>query len=583
MDGSENEHGTSVLVIAELGAEERGLVESLAARGLKVRAYRTAMDGLRAAGDGADVVVLGLPIADADPFAVCAALKEAPYPPALVLADSSDQAVALADSLPEACRPDAIVPRPLDAAKLAMAIHDCAQGESDSERPATVSLAELLVELKRRRASEVLEIRAAGVCTAIYLRDGDPIFAEGGSLQETLGRQLVRRGAIGHEDYARVVARLTEGVIQHESLRLGEVLVELGLLTPAEVYDALAFQVQDKIIACFQWEEFAYELHEMLDDPADLGIYQCPPIEALVLSGMREHYGPDRLKAILDEHADAVPVLRQGIEAIVPLFHATPAEQKLLRAFDGVRTVEQIRNAGILDPIHAGQVLAALAAACQLSLRKKTAVGRAREAARPSPPVPRPKPRAPHREVPEPPKPAVAAAPKKPVALGKIPLLSSRERTFDPLVQLRRRMGLASSPGAASPKHSRLEAENAFNAGLRMLRESALPGALREFRRAVELVPAEPEYRLLEAWLEYRTSSGSDARSLAAAKVRACAERVIEASRTSARAHSVLGQLALAEGDDEVAERFVRLALRYEYGDVEAQRALRILEKRKRA
>ena len=573
-DGTEDERGTSVLLIAELGSDERGLLESLAGRGLVVRACSSAIEGLRAAREGADVVVLALPLRDADPIAVCAALKETPYAPAVVLADASDQAAALAESLPESCRPDALVPRPLDAAKLAMAIHECQQTGFDGERTAGVSLAELLVELKRRRSSEVVEIRAAGVCTAIYLRDGDPIFAEGGSLQETLGRQLVRRGAIGQEDYARVVARLTEGVIQHESLRLGEVLVELGLLTAAEVYDALSFQVQDKIIACFQWEQFAYELHERLDDDEDLGIYQCPAIEALVLSGIREHYGPDRIADVLAEHQHAVPVLRQSVEALVAIFHPTPAEQKLMRAVDGTRTVAQLRDAGILDPVHAGQVLAALAAGCQLSFRTKPL--EARERAQPSPPERRPK------APPQRPPAAPAAEPKR-VPLARIPLVSSRERTFDPLVQLRRRMGLAPSPGAASPKQSRLEAENAFNSGLRFLRESALPGALREFRRAVELVPAEPEYRLLEAWLEYRTTADGEPKRLSSAKVRACAERVLEASRTSARAHSVLGQLALAEGDDDNAERHVRLALRYEYGDVEAQRALRILEKRKRA
>ncbi|HVH07441.1 MAG TPA: DUF4388 domain-containing protein [Myxococcota bacterium] len=579
-DGPDDGHGTAVLVIAELSADERGLVESLGGRGLAVRACASAIEGLRAAREGVDVVVLALPLADADPIAVCAALKQAPYAPAMVLADASDQAVALAESLPESARPDAIVPRPLDAAKLAMAIHECQQRESDVERSAGVSLAELLVELKRRRSSEVVEIRAAGVCTAIYLRDGDPIFAEGGSLQETLGRQLVRRGAIGQEDYARVVARLTEAVIQHESLRLGEVLVELGLLTPAEVYDALSFQVQDKIIACFQWSEFAYELHEMLDDPQDLGIYQCPPIEALVLSGIREHYGPERIEAALAEHADATPVLRQGVEALVPIFQPTPAEQKVLRAIDGARTVAQIRNSGMLDPLHAGQLLAALAAGCQLSFRKKTADVRAAERARPSAPERPQKPAALRPDAT--PKAAAGSAPTR-TPIARIPLLSSRDRAFDPLVQLRRRMGLAPSPGAASPKQARLEAENAFNGGLRMLRESMLPGALREFRRAVELVPAEPEYRLLEAWLEYRTTPDGDGKPLAAAKVRACAERVLESSRTSARAHSVLGQLALAEGDEANAERLVRLALRYEYGDVEAQRALRILEKRRRA
>jgi len=565
-----------VLLIAELEAEERGLPEALAARGLSVESVSSAADALRALrGDGADVVVLALPLRSVDPIAACAAVKEGPYPPLLVIGDGLGQAGSLADALPEACRPDAVVPRPLEAAKLAMAIHECEQSASEERESGTgidISLAELLVELKRRRSNEVLEVRAAGVCTAIHLRDGDPIFAEGGSLQETLGRQLVRRGAIGHEDYARVVERMTEGVIQHQSLRLGEVLVELGLLSPAEVYDALALQVREKVVACFQWESFDYELHDPLDETVDLGIYQCPPVEALVLAGIRAHFGPERLAPLLDPQADRVPVLRASAESLVPIFQPSAAEQRLLRAIDGTRTVKALRGARILDPVHAGQLLAALAAGCALGFRNAPLPAPARAPSRPAPPP---------RKAPPHPKPT-AAEPKRAV-LGAIPLVAMPQRSFDPLTQLRRRMGLAPAAGAADPKQARLAAENSFNQGLRMLRDSLLPGALREFRRAVELAPAEPEYRLLEAWLEYRSAQGADARALAAPKVRACAQRALQASRTSARAHSLLGQLALQENDDETAEKHLRLALRYDDADVEASRGLRLLEKRRRA
>jgi Flp pilus assembly protein TadD len=64
--------------------------------------------------------------------------------------------------------------------------------------------------------------------------------------------------------------------------------------------------------------------------------------------------------------------------------------------------------------------------------------------------------------------------------------------------------------------------------------------------------------------------------------VRACAQLVLQASRTSARAHSVLGQLALQEGDEASAEKHLRLALRFDEHDIEASRGLRILEKRGR-
>jgi DNA-binding NarL/FixJ family response regulator len=576
--------GPSVLLVAELELREREVARALEARGVRVRSVASAMAALRLLRtEGADVVVLGLPLAGADPIAVCAALKEAPYAPALLLADASDQAAELSGALPESCRPDGVVPRPLEAAKLAIAIHEClqAQNETGSEGDAIgISLAELLIELKRRRTSEVLELRAAGICTAIHLREGDPIFAEGGSLQETLGRQLVRRGSIGHDDYARVVERMTEGVIHHESLRLGEVLVELGLLSPAEVYDALALQVREKIVACFQWDAFGYELHQLLDEPEDLGIYQCPPMEALVLAGLRAHYGPERLAALLDPLADSVPELRATPDALVPLYQPTPAEQKLLRAIDGTQSVATLRGSGILDPVNAGQLLAALHAGCALAFRRTPLPAPARERMRP----PRPAPAAAraHRE---PARPLAAPAAAAPLAGSAAAAAPPARSSFDPLTQLRRRMRLApaAGPGAGDPKQARLEAENAFNHGLRLLRESLLPGALREFRRAVERMPEEPEYRLLEAWLEYRGAQGGDARALAAAKVRACAQRVLQASRTSARAHSILGQLALGEADDEAALSHLRLALRYDPADVEAQRGLRLLEKRRGA
>ena len=500
------------------------------------------------------------------------------------MGDLSDQAAALAAALPEACRPDAVVARPLEAMKLAMAIHECQQAASEGDEAGAglgISLAELLIELKRRRSNEVLELRAAGVCTAIHLRDGDPIFAEGGSLQETLGRQLVRRGAIAHDDYVRVVARMTEGVIQHQSLRLGEVLVELGLLSPAEVYDALALQVREKIVACFQWESFDYELHESLDESEDLGIYQCPPAEALVLAGDPRALRPRaaggrsssrRRRSIPRRSARARGVAGAGVPADGGRAEAAARDR---RDAHGGRARGGAASSTRCTPGSCWR--RSPSAGCAVAFRKTPLP--AREKAKPPPPVARPRKAATARGALVPgqvgarrhprsrrPRPAAAARPLRPARRSCAGAWASRPR--------RRR---------ADPRQARLEAENAFNQGLRLLRESLLPGALREFRHAVALAPQEPEYRLLEAWLEYRSEKSGDARALAASKVRACAQLVLQASRTSARAHSVMGQLALQEGDEEGAEKHLRVALRYDEHDVETSRCLRILEKRGRS
>jgi hypothetical protein len=225
--------------------------------------------------------------------------------------------------------------------------------------PGGVSLAELLVALRARGESGVLEVRADAVCTRIALRAGSPVFAEGGSLRETLGRMLLRHGSLSEADYVRVIERMTERLMESETTRMGEVLVELGLLTPAEVFEALSTQVREKIVSCFRWQRFEHAFH-----PSDLSdellAVPCPPLETLLLAGLRAHFGPDRLEPLLAPHAGRRPVLRAGIGELAERFQLAPAEQRFARALDGARTVAQLRTAGVLDEVHAAQVLAAL-------------------------------------------------------------------------------------------------------------------------------------------------------------------------------------------------------------------------------
>ena len=127
----------------------------------------------------------------------------------------------------------------------------------------------------------------------------------------------------------------------------------------------------------------------------------------------------------------------------------------------------------------------------------------------------------------------------------------------------------------------KLEAERAFRSGMVLLLQNMLPGAEREFVRAAELQPGEPEYRMYEAWVGYLTARGEEKQTLARAKAQACASRVLQDHKESSRAHSILGQLANSRGELDAADRHFRMALRYDPNDRDAQRGLRLLVKRK--
>jgi Flp pilus assembly protein TadD len=130
-------------------------------------------------------------------------------------------------------------------------------------------------------------------------------------------------------------------------------------------------------------------------------------------------------------------------------------------------------------------------------------------------------------------------------------------------------------------QQTRLEAERAFRSGMVLLLQNMMAGAHREFARAAELQPSEPEYRMYEAWGSYLTARGEEEQTLARAKAHACASRVLQDHKESSRAHSILGRLAHSKGDLDAADRHFRMALRSDPNDRDAQRGLRLLVKRK--
>ncbi len=116
------------------------------------------------------------------------------------------------------------------------------------EGPAGFLLA--LAEPWRARASGILEVRREGVTTLLYLDEGEPVFAESSALAETLGRVLLLEGKLTEAQYAEVVRRMTESIVDAEPMRFGEVAVALGFVHPITIQQALSSQVRRRLLAC---------------------------------------------------------------------------------------------------------------------------------------------------------------------------------------------------------------------------------------------------------------------------------------------------------------------------------------------
>lgn len=548
-----------VLVDSDPAASAR-LAAWLIARGVDVRAsddVTGAVAILR--GQGADAVVLATPLGDVDWIAATAALTEGDFSPALIVLDGTGQASELLRILPHDRAPAVVLPCSVAPAAVLVALIEVlgARGRAALPEP---SLAELLVGLRALGETGALEVQAEGMTTRILIRDGQPVFAEGGTLRETLGRLLLQRGALSETDYVRVIERMTERLIESEATRMGEVLVELGLLSAQEVFEALSLQVREKILACFRWERFEHHFEARDALPEDVLAYRCPSVEALVLAGMHAHFDAARVDATLSPASQQRPRLRGKPDAIAVRFQTTPAEQRVLRDLDGSRTIDALCENSPLGAIATRRLLAALWVADAIEFVASARVSRATGSG------------------------PAAAAIVAPRPLRRV-TESQPARTVasSPLARLRRK--LARPQSAPHPpvdaRSSALEAERLFRQGLRLLEQPALPGALRAFTQASELRAGEPEYAMLAAWVETQLAKEADVRTAARDRALAHARQLLKQDPDSLRAHAIAGQIATAVGEIDLAERHLRHALRIDPADRDALRGMRALERRR--
>ena len=476
----------------------------------------------------------------------------------------------------------------------------------------------------------MLRVTFEGLQTTIYIQEGVPVFAEQGSLGDTLGRVLLRSGKITPEQFAAAVDLITESLVDNEQLRLGEALVELGALTAEEVMAALRSQVQAKILACFRLQRFHSEFkpgEELLEGISTFRL----AFGRLMVAGIKQEVSPDRLAAFLEPLASRRPVLVPEPDVLQRGLGLTDHELSFVQTIDGARPLSQLRDGSALDVIHASQLLTVLLLTGSLRFAAPAA---AREPAAnlelqvevevmldPVAPEPETPPAAPQ--------PAKARLRDRALAMVlrlkgrsdwdglRVPhgadsssieaAFSSRteelqairadvkdamdpelQRTLEEMEQelASARDRLLAGAGRAAPgnpeqrmkRPTLLRAEKAFQIGLMQLEGGEEVTAAASFKAAASLRPEAHEYRMFQLWSVYRAASDKEARAIALRDLRNIATWVTRHDPESVKALQILGQLALDEKHYEEAERHLQAAARLAPDDAEVRGAQKQLE-----
>lgn len=113
-----------------------------------------------------------------------------------------------------------------------------------------VPFAPLLLAHSLRQSSVGLELRRRQVWKRILIENGVPVDCRSNLAHETLGRYMVSEGKISDEDFTACLGRsAARGVF------FGEVLIENGLVTAADLFRILQQNLAKKLLDLFTWSE----------------------------------------------------------------------------------------------------------------------------------------------------------------------------------------------------------------------------------------------------------------------------------------------------------------------------------------
>lgn len=110
-------------------------------------------------------------------------------------------------------------------------------------------LPELLQHLRARKSRGVLSLTAGGARKALYVRGGQVVFATSNLPNDRLGELLLREGKITVDEYEASIQALSHGK------RQGRALVEMGALSPKDLWDGVQLQIREVVYSLFEWEE----------------------------------------------------------------------------------------------------------------------------------------------------------------------------------------------------------------------------------------------------------------------------------------------------------------------------------------
>jgi len=199
------------------------------------------------------------------------------------------------------------------------------------------SLAEMFYTIFRHRVPGLIEITNGTTVKRITIRDGLVLHASSSDRADRLGAFLYRSGKLSRKTLEETMRRRRSSNTRH-----GQIMIEDGLLSPGELFQAIRGQMEAIVWSVFAWKqgEVTFQIGERPAPSVRIHL----PMRQVVLRGVK--HVPD-VKALVAQlgRRDTVMTPSYDIEDLLEIA-LDQDEYRLLRLVDGARSIYDICSQG---------------------------------------------------------------------------------------------------------------------------------------------------------------------------------------------------------------------------------------------
>jgi tetratricopeptide (TPR) repeat protein len=216
------------------------------------------------------------------------------------------------------------------------------------------SIPRILLYLNRNRKTGTLIIKTQAFTKKVYLDKGDAVFASSTREDDRLGEMLIKAGKI-------TIHQLQESVnlLKTKKKRQGAILVELGYLTPKDLFWGVKYQVKEIICSLFILDdaEAEYEFVEG-EIPANEVITLKMSMGNLIYEGAKKIDSLDRIMKEMD--ISSILKLSTDPISLYQNIELTDQDKKLLFRIDGRKTIKELADSSPTGSFEALKTIYAL-------------------------------------------------------------------------------------------------------------------------------------------------------------------------------------------------------------------------------